>query len=73
MEGMTDHTEIRDALNRTAYILAALPPEKWAGWTVHLLQELDAKARANGQGDVYAGVLDSIRRDIVSRLELGRW
>ena len=70
---MTDHTEIRDAMNHAAYILAGLPPQEWAGWVVHMLRDLEEKARENGQGDVYAAVLDSIRRDIVSRLGLGRW
>lgn len=73
MGSMNDHTEIRDAMNRAACVLAGHPPEKWAQWAVHLLQELDEKARVNGQGDVYAGVLDSIRRDIISRINVGRW
>jgi hypothetical protein len=70
---MADYTEVRAALDRAVYVLAELPPERWDEWLVLLLKELDENARASGHRDVYAGMLDSIRRDITSRLDLGRW
>ena len=70
---MCDLETIRKAMALAARLVAELPADQWGQWVIYLCETLDELAKAAGQGDVYTGVLDGVRRDIQTRLELGRW
>ena len=61
--------EIRAKLETAARAVATLPPGKWGGWVVYLLEALQDNA---GEGD-YSAMLAGVAGDIDGRLEVGRW
>jgi truncated hemoglobin YjbI len=65
--------QLHDELNLMAQLIATRPMENWDQWVHHLLTSLDEIAAKRDESDEFAGVLDLIRRDIQTRLDLGRW
>jgi hypothetical protein len=64
---------IQGKTEEAAQYITALPADQWWQGVAYLLEVLDREAQERGVGEVYAGVLDRLWRDIKTRIELGHW
>ena len=67
---MTDALAICNALDDAAQTLTLRDEAHWAAWLRYLLQALEQKTAGNGAYQVF---LKTLRGEIDSRLEHGRW
>ena len=62
-------SEVLEQAERMAAAIADLPVEQWPGWVKHILEALDGKA----DPELYEWFLDRLRKDLTTRLNVGRW
>jgi len=56
---------------KAARAIADLPPEQWAGWAVYILNCIEAEAQDRRIDP--APFLAAVKKEVKTRLDLGRW
>ena len=70
---MADLTQLQHYLAQSVEEISSLPVEHWECWIIQLIMDLDKKATAQDQQEAFNAMLDTVRRDIMGRLDGRRW
>lgn len=66
----TDGQQFVENLKKAAAVMGAyIPPERWPGWAIYLLEALQVETNA----EHYEEFLRNLQAAIKARLEDGRW
>lgn len=66
-------TEIREAVEEAAELVATRPVKRWGAWTVYFLERLDEEANTPDACVEFVETLAVLRDVITVRIDLGKW